>query len=151
WFLVPANKRLSQKCLFLLFSSSHSCSGPRASPRGRSPRGPVPHTLRPCARMLLEKIQNLAFCETAFRELGGILKRNEMRVLLDQAYATLDHAKCEAAAERALLVLASAPKEPESYLLMAEVAEENQRPEQALMWIDQGLAHHPQHIGLLVK
>jgi tetratricopeptide (TPR) repeat protein len=79
------------------------------------------------------------------------LKRNEMRVLLDQAYDTLGHASCEAAAERALLVLASAPKEPESYLLMAEVAQENQRAEQALIWIDQGLLHHPQHLGLLVK
>lgn len=78
------------------------------------------------------------------------MKPSEMRALLNQAYDTLDHAP-GAAAERALAVLTHAPKEPESYLLMAEVAQENQRSEQALMWIERGLMRHPHHAGLLIK
>lgn len=79
------------------------------------------------------------------------MKRNEIRALADEAYTILDDSNCEAAVERALQVLASAPKDAESYLLMSEVAEENARFDHALIWINRGLIHHPHHAGLLLK
>lgn len=78
------------------------------------------------------------------------MKRTDTRKLADEAYTILDD-KCEVATERALSVLATAPNDPESYLLMAEVAEENERFDHALMWIDRGLKQHEDHEGLMLK
>lgn len=82
---------------------------------------------------------------------ASVLKRNEIRALADEAYAILEGEESEAAIERALKVLANAPQDPESYLLMSEVAEENERADLAVMWLDRGLVMHPQHEALLLK
>lgn len=74
-----------------------------------------------------------------------------MRALADEAYKILDDANGEAAELCALQVLVNAPDDPESYLLMAEVAEENADFEQALMWINRGLHHFADHFGLMLK
>ncbi len=79
------------------------------------------------------------------------MKRSEIRALADETYSILDEYEGEAAVERALTVLANAPDDPESYLLMAEVAEESERFENAIMWTERGLAHFPNHPGLLLK
>jgi tetratricopeptide (TPR) repeat protein len=79
------------------------------------------------------------------------LKKSEIRVLADEAYSILDDVRCEAAALRAMQVIVNAPDDPESYLLMAEVAEENARFDQALTWINRGLSHFADHVGLLLK
>lgn len=79
------------------------------------------------------------------------MKKSEIRALADEAYTILDDFECEASVERALQVLVNAPDDPESYLLMAEVAEESDRFDHALMWINRGLTHHAEHIGLLLK
>lgn len=79
------------------------------------------------------------------------MKRSEIRALADEAYAVLDDSSCEAAVERALQVLAHAPNDPESFLLMSEIAEESERLDQALVWLDRGLIDHPHHEGLLLK
>lgn len=79
------------------------------------------------------------------------MKKNEIRALADEAYTILDDFECEAAVERALSVLVNAPDDPESYLLIAEVSEENERFDQAVMWINRGLAHFHDHAGLLLK
>jgi tetratricopeptide (TPR) repeat protein len=79
------------------------------------------------------------------------LKRSEIRALADEAYTILDDSLCEAAVERALQVLANAPNDPESYLLMTEVAEEKDHFDNALLWIERGLLKHPHHEGLLLK
>ncbi len=79
------------------------------------------------------------------------MKRSEIRALADEAYAVLDDSSCEAAVERALQVLAHAPHDPESFLLMSEIAEESERLDQALVWLDRGLVDHPNHEGLLLK
>lgn len=79
------------------------------------------------------------------------MKKSEIRALADEAYTILDDFECEAAVERALSVLVNAPDDPESYLLMAEVAEENDRFDQALTWIDRGLTNFDGHEGLLLK
>lgn len=74
-----------------------------------------------------------------------------MLKLLDETYEVLNHANGEVALEQALNFLASAPKEPDSFLLMAEIAQENSQSEQALAWINKGLSFHPHHVGLLTK
>ncbi|HXW52990.1 MAG TPA: hypothetical protein VEL47_02665 [Myxococcota bacterium] len=79
------------------------------------------------------------------------MKKDEVRELAEQAYTILDDFESEAAVERALQVLAQAPKDPESYLLMAEIVSEGRHFEQALAWIERGLSHHPKHEGLLLK
>lgn len=79
------------------------------------------------------------------------MKRNEVRSFADEAYTILEDVKCEAAVERALEVMKKAPKDPESFLLMSEVAEENGHFEQVLNWLNRGLAHHKSHAGLLLK
>lgn len=79
------------------------------------------------------------------------MKRNEIRALADEAYTILDDSQCEGAVERALQVLENAPEDAESYLLLSEVAEENNRFDHALIWLNRGLLHHPHHEGLLLK
>ncbi len=79
------------------------------------------------------------------------LKKNEIRALAEQAYTILDDSESEAAVERALHVLAHAPKDPESYLLMAEIVGEGGQMDQALAWVDRGLSYHPTHEGLRLK
>lgn len=79
------------------------------------------------------------------------MKKSDIRALADEAYTILEDLECEAAVERALQVLVNAPDDPESYLLMAEIAEESERFEHALMWINRGLTHHAKHPGLLLK
>jgi len=79
------------------------------------------------------------------------LKRDEIRALAEQAYAILDDSQCEAAVERALQVFKNAPHDPESYLLMSEIAGEGRHYDQSLAWIDLGLKQHPRHEGLLLK
>lgn len=79
------------------------------------------------------------------------MKRNEMLKMLDETYEVLNQASSEVALEQALNFLASAPKEPDSFLLMAEIAQENGQGEQALAWINKGLSFHPHHVGLLTK
>ncbi len=80
------------------------------------------------------------------------MKKGEIRALTDEAYKFLDDEfHCQAAAMRALQVLVNAPDDPESYLLMAEVAEQNGRFDQSLQWINRGLTHFDEHAGLLLK
>jgi tetratricopeptide (TPR) repeat protein len=72
------------------------------------------------------------------------LKKNKIFTIADEF-------EPEAGVEQALKVLAKAPKDPESYLLMTEAVLENERFDQALMWVNRGLLYHPQHPGLLFK
>ncbi|GEM_PF-2415858 len=62
-----------------------------------------------------------------------------------------DDVDSEIAVEQAMKVLKSAPQDPESHLLMAEVAEEKSSFDQALMWVNQGLRFAPAHPALLLK
>ena len=79
------------------------------------------------------------------------MKRHDIRALADEAYQILDDFDSDAAALRAMEVLENAPKDLESYLLLAEVAEEKERFELALNWINQGLLLNPDNEALLLK
>lgn len=79
------------------------------------------------------------------------MKKHEIRALADETYSALNDPQSEAVVEHALRVLMNAPNDPESFLLMSEVAEENDLFDHALMWIDSGLEKNPTHEGLLFK
>jgi tetratricopeptide (TPR) repeat protein len=79
------------------------------------------------------------------------LKRHDIKALADEAYQILDESDCEVAVLRAMQVLENAPKDVESYLLLAEVAEEKKRFDHALNWLNQGLALNLDNEALLLK
>jgi tetratricopeptide (TPR) repeat protein len=81
------------------------------------------------------------------------LKRNDIRALADEAYSILDEsdAKYDVAVHRAMQVLQNAPKDVDSYLLLAEIAEEKGRFDQALNWVNQGLELNPDNEALSLK
>ncbi|MCA9507578.1 MAG: tetratricopeptide repeat protein [Myxococcales bacterium] len=79
------------------------------------------------------------------------MKRSEIRALADEVYATLDEADADVAVLRAMDILAKAPKDVESFLLLSEVFEEKALFEQSLNWIEQGLKYHPDDEALLLK
>ncbi len=79
------------------------------------------------------------------------MRRSEVRVLADEAYAILDDGDGDVAVTRALEVLKNAPQDAESFLLLSEVFEEKGHFDQALNWIDQGLVFHPTNEALLLK
>ena len=79
------------------------------------------------------------------------LKRNDIRALADEAYQILDESDCDVAVLRAMQVLENAPKDVDSYLLLAEVAEEKDRFDHALNWLNQGLALNLDDEALLLK
>jgi len=79
------------------------------------------------------------------------LKRNDIRALADEAYQILDESDCDVAVLRAMEVLENAPKDVESYLLLAEVAEEKDRFDHALNWLNQGLTLNLDDEALLLK
>ncbi len=81
------------------------------------------------------------------------MKRSEVRALADEAYAILDDVDAEGdvAVTRAMEVLKNAPEDPESFLLLSEVFEEKGHYDQALLWANQGLGHHPTQEALLLK
>ncbi len=73
------------------------------------------------------------------------------QALRDEAYTILDESDCDMAIHRAMQVLHHAPKDSESYLLLAEIAEEKERFDQALAWVKQGLEYNPHDEALLLK
>lgn len=79
------------------------------------------------------------------------MKKSEVSALVDEVYASLDDTDTDMAVMQAMRVLAHAPHDAESFLLLAEVFEEKGDEEQALSWVEQGLKHEPHHEALLLK
>lgn len=79
------------------------------------------------------------------------MKRLDVRALRDEAYHILDESDGDVAVLKAMETLEKSPKDAEAYLLLAEAAEEKNRFDKALVWIDQGLIHHATNEALLLK
>lgn len=71
--------------------------------------------------------------------------------LREQAYSALDEDGGDLVITRAMEALRQAPKDVESYLLLSEVYEEQEKHEKALDWVLQGLAVNPANHALLLK
>jgi tetratricopeptide (TPR) repeat protein len=79
------------------------------------------------------------------------LKRLDIRALRDEAYHILDESDGDVAVLQAMEALEKSPKDVESFLRLGELAEEKERYDKALVWINQGLLQHPASEALLLK
>ncbi|HXW59915.1 MAG TPA: tetratricopeptide repeat protein [Myxococcota bacterium] len=79
------------------------------------------------------------------------MKRLDVRALRDEAYHILDESDGDVSVLQAMETLEKSPKDVEAYLFLAESSEEKERFDKALIWIDQGLIHHPTNAALLLK
>lgn len=79
------------------------------------------------------------------------MKRFDARTLRDEAYHIIDESDGDVSLLQAVEKLENSPKDAEAYLMLAESAEEKDRLDKALLLIDYGLLHHPDHSALLLK
>lgn len=79
------------------------------------------------------------------------MKRLNVRALRDEAYRILDESDGDVTVLQAMEALEKRPKDAEAYLVLAEAAEEKNRFDKALIWIDQGLLQHATNEALLLK